>query len=90
VQRIFLVATVVGVMAAILAASASASAAVRHGVTAHTASASQGISWGPCSEADLQQAGAQCGYLSVPLDYANRSGPQIQLAVSRIEHTSSD
>ncbi|MGO9899519.1 MAG: alpha/beta fold hydrolase [Solirubrobacteraceae bacterium] len=84
------IVAVMGVMGAILAASASAGAAVRPVVTAHAASASQGISWGPCAEADLQQAGAQCGYVSVPLDYADPSGPQIQLAVSRIEHTSSD
>ncbi len=49
----------------------------------------QQIDWGPCSEADLQAAGAQCGYVSVPLSYSDPTGPQIQLAVSRIEHTSS-
>jgi len=54
-----------------------------------TAASAQTINWGPCSEADLQAAGAQCGYLSVPLDYSNPTGPQIQLAVSRILHTSS-
>jgi pimeloyl-ACP methyl ester carboxylesterase len=53
------------------------------------AAGAQSINWGPCSQADLQAAGAQCGYLSVPLNYSNPSGPQIQLAVSRILHTSS-
>jgi pimeloyl-ACP methyl ester carboxylesterase len=35
-------------------------------------------------------ANAQCGFLSVPLDYSNPHGQQIQLAVSRIVHTSDD
>jgi pimeloyl-ACP methyl ester carboxylesterase len=48
-----------------------------------------GITWGPCSDPNLQAFNAQCGFLSVPLDYSNPSGPQIQLAVSRILHTSS-
>jgi pimeloyl-ACP methyl ester carboxylesterase len=48
------------------------------------------IAWGPCSDPNLQAFNAQCGYLSVPLDYNNPSGPQIQLAVSRIQHTSSN
>ena len=34
-----------------------------------------------------QAAKAQCGYLVVPLDYANPTGPTIKLAVSRILHT---
>jgi pimeloyl-ACP methyl ester carboxylesterase len=46
------------------------------------------ITWGPCSDPNLQAFNAQCGFLSVPLDYSNPSGPQIQLAVSRILHTS--
>ncbi len=48
------------------------------------------IAWGPCTDPSLIQAGAQCGYLSVPLDYNNPNGTQIQLAVSRIQHTSSN
>lgn len=60
---------------------AGSSAATAHAET---------INWGACEEQSLQEAGAQCGYLSVPLNYANPSGTQIQLAVSRIEHTSSD
>jgi pimeloyl-ACP methyl ester carboxylesterase len=57
---------------------------------ASTASASGAIDWGACSEPALEEAGAQCGYVSVPLSYSNPRGPQIQLAVSRIEHTSRD
>ncbi len=43
--------------------------------------------WQRCKEPDLRQAKAQCGYLVVPLDYANPTGPTIQLAVSRVLHT---
>lgn len=45
------------------------------------------ISWGPCTDATLQQVGAQCGFVTVPMDYANPSGEKIQLAVSRVQHT---
>ena len=45
------------------------------------------VAWGRCKDRDLRQAKAQCGYLVVPLDYANPAGPTIQLAVSRILHT---
>ena len=65
------------VLGALVAALAGASTA-----------AADSIKWGACSEPALQEAGAQCGYLAVPLDYANPTGPQIQLAVSRIKHTS--
>jgi len=45
--------------------------------------------WGKCAESDLQQAGAQCAMLSVPLNYSHPGGPTIKIAVSRIKHTSS-
>ncbi len=45
------------------------------------------VTWQRCKDRDLKQAKAQCGYLVVPLDYANPAGPTIQLAVSRILHT---
>ncbi|NYG07628.1 pimeloyl-ACP methyl ester carboxylesterase [Phycicoccus badiiscoriae] len=45
------------------------------------------IAWGPCSSSTLQQFGAQCGMLTVPLDYAHPAGTKIQLAVSRVTHT---
>jgi pimeloyl-ACP methyl ester carboxylesterase len=47
------------------------------------------INWGPCTEADLVQLGAQCGMLSVPLNYSRPNGAHIELAVSKLEHTSS-
>ena len=48
------------------------------------------IRWGDCPTASLRDAGAECGMLTVPLDYARAKGAKIQLAVSRIEHTTSD
>jgi pimeloyl-ACP methyl ester carboxylesterase len=73
-------------------APALASAATNQARTAASPSASEGtssITWGTCPEADLVQVGATCGLLSVPLDYADPSGPKIKIAVSRILHTSS-
>lgn len=62
-----------------------------HAGRAHVANAaSGGIEWGTCTGNDtLSQAGAQCGTLSVPVNYKDPQGPQIKLAVSRLLHTSS-
>jgi pimeloyl-ACP methyl ester carboxylesterase len=54
------------------------------------APAAAGIKWGPCTSASLKQAGAQCGFLQVPLDYSKPGGAKISLAVSRIKHTVPD
>jgi pimeloyl-ACP methyl ester carboxylesterase len=59
-------------------------------IGASAASAKGTINWGPCSEPALKEAGARCGFLTVPLNYSEPNGAQIQLAVSRIKHTSSD
>lgn len=48
-----------------------------------------GITWGPCTDPFLKQAKAQCGMLPVPRNYSDPTGPTIQIAVSRILHTSS-
>ena len=45
------------------------------------------IQWGNCTDPTLSKADAECGFLSVPLDYTRPHGPKIQLAVSRITHT---
>jgi pimeloyl-ACP methyl ester carboxylesterase len=47
------------------------------------------IAWGRCDDPDMRAAQARCASLSVPLDYANPSGAQIRLAISRVKHTSS-
>jgi pimeloyl-ACP methyl ester carboxylesterase len=71
-------------MGAMLWAAAPAGAATRAPAPASS------IAWGACSDPNLQVFNAQCGYLSVPLNYNDPSGPKIQLAVSRILHTSSN
>ncbi|MFI7319363.1 alpha/beta hydrolase [Streptomyces venezuelae] len=44
------------------------------------------ISWGPCSadQRELNEAGAECAKVAVPLDYADPRGRTIDIAVSRI------
>ena len=45
------------------------------------------IAWGRCDDASLRKAGAKCAMLDVPLDYSNPGGTQIQIALSRVKHT---
>ena len=45
------------------------------------------IHWAACTDG-LQAYGAQCGFLVVPLNYAQPEGTKIKIAVSRISHTS--
>ncbi|MEO8830227.1 alpha/beta fold hydrolase [Lapillicoccus sp.] len=45
------------------------------------------ISWGTCGDPGLAQAGAQCGFVTVPLDYAKPHAATVQIAVSRVVHT---
>jgi pimeloyl-ACP methyl ester carboxylesterase len=45
------------------------------------------ITWAACADGSLQSLGASCGFLTVPLDYSQPNGTQIQLAVSRVPHT---
>jgi len=85
--RVISTFAVVGAFVALLATASSAAAAPRSAVRAAVATPS--IDWGQCSQSDLQAAGAQCGYVSVPLSYSDPTGAQIKIAVSRIEHTSS-
>ena len=86
-QRVVSTLVVVGALATLLATASSAAASARKAPRA--VAATQSINWGKCSESDLQAAGAQCGFVSVPLNYNDPTGPQIKIAVSRIEHTSS-
>ncbi|MFB3737779.1 MAG: alpha/beta fold hydrolase [Candidatus Velamenicoccus archaeovorus] len=48
------------------------------------------IAWGRCDDPSLRQAHARCAMLDVPLDHADPTGTQIQLALSRIKHTVPD
>jgi pimeloyl-ACP methyl ester carboxylesterase len=45
------------------------------------------ISWGPCQTTSLKSAGADCGFLTVPLDYTKPAGEKVSIAVSRVKHT---
>ncbi|GAB3871482.1 alpha/beta hydrolase [Kibdelosporangium lantanae] len=57
---------------------------------AATAAPASSIAWGPCTDSTLKSAGAECGMLSVPVDYRRPTGKQIQLAVSRVRHKTAD
>ncbi|WP_447036347.1 alpha/beta hydrolase [Streptomyces sp. DSM 118878] len=45
------------------------------------------LDWGRCSadQKELNEAGARCAKVTVPLDHADPGGPTIRLAISRIE-----
>ncbi|MFE4331719.1 alpha/beta hydrolase [Streptomyces sp. NPDC056831] len=49
----------------------------------------QRLVWGPCSpqQQELNEAGAQCAKVTVPLDYSDPGGRTIRIAVSRIKAT---
>jgi len=89
--------------AAVLVSSALATASAQARTTGQPGKGSSGhhtpgtpaytpppIAWGTCPTTSLRNAGAQCGYLTVPLDYADPAGQKIQLYVSRIAHKTSD
>ncbi|NKQ58779.1 alpha/beta hydrolase [Amycolatopsis sp. K13G38] len=72
----------VGVLAGCLTAMPSASAA-----PATPDFTPAPIVWGACESAKLRKAGAECGFLDVPLDHANPAGATVSLAVSQVRHT---
>src|ERR1700761_2885260 len=88
INALFTAAVVAAGLGVTAPAVASAATTQAKTATSSSTSAASSITWGTCSEADLAQAGAQCGYLSVPLNYSHPSGTKIQIAVSRILHTS--
>ncbi|WP_226363453.1 alpha/beta fold hydrolase [Pseudonocardia abyssalis] len=45
------------------------------------------VVWGPCTASALVSAGAECGFVEVPLDHDDPMGTTIRLAVSRVVHT---
>jgi pimeloyl-ACP methyl ester carboxylesterase len=81
-KRLAILATAIGVATGGLTAAPAWSAPTQpQGTT--TAAA---LVWTACDDPDLQEAGAQCTFVSAPLDYGNSTGTQIKLAVSRILH----
>ena len=86
-RRLVSIGIVLGVIATFVPAYTSAASAQE--VTSSGAEVGS-ITWGACTSPTLVAFGAECGMLSVPLDYARPSGAKIQLAVSRVVHTSPD
>ena len=68
----------------------SAAASTAAPATGTAASAIAPVNWGNCTDPVLVQANAQCGFVTVPLDYANPGGTTISIAVSRVRHTVPD
>jgi len=85
-RRLLTAAVVIGLAAGGAVASAPAQATPARGETGYTPAP---IAWGTCESPGLQRRGAQCGMLTVPLDYQRPRGTKIKLAVSRILHKSS-
>ncbi|MCP2339653.1 alpha/beta hydrolase [Actinomadura rupiterrae] len=73
---------VIAASAAVVAVAGTASAA-----TAAPAPAKPKVSWVKCTDPKLIAAKADCGFVTVPLDYAKPHGKQIQIAISRTHHT---
>jgi pimeloyl-ACP methyl ester carboxylesterase len=46
------------------------------------------IRWGRCTDPTLKLIGAQCGKVTVPLNYRRPHARKIKLAISRLRHTS--
>ena len=92
-RRIITTVAAAGLIGAGLVSAAPAGAQT---ATARTPAASSvdytppPIQWGQCPTQSLRNAGAQCGLLTVPLDYSKPDGTTIQLAVSRIMHKTAD
>ncbi|KUJ66299.1 hydrolase [Streptomyces albus subsp. albus] len=72
-----------GLLAAAVPAAAAPAPAARPAPVPHHRS----LEWGPCSAAqrELNEAGAECAKVTVPLDYAAPGGRTIQIAISRIK-----
>ncbi len=82
-RRVLAIAAAVGLTVGGAAVTATAYADDDRGTPGYTPA----IAWGRCADEGLRSRGAECGFLSVPLDHAKPSGTKIELAVSRIRHT---
>ena len=83
-RRLLAAATTIA-LAAVGAAATGARADQGHVRSTYTP-----IKWGPCADANLRAHQAECGFATVPLDYAKPDGRTIELAVSRVKHTVPD
>jgi len=48
------------------------------------------LTWGTCTDPSLVSRKAECGVVTVPMDYKDPDGPTVELAISRIKHTVPD
>ena len=76
-RRLLAAAALAGLVAGGLPAAANAQARI----------APAAIHWGKCTDAILVSRQAECGLLTVPMDYARPTGATVKLAISRIKHT---
>src|SRR3982750_2150147 len=84
-MRRILAATVASAVGLVIGGGAIPASAQAHGTPSYTPPP---VSWGVCTAASLKSRNAECGFLTVPLDYAHPGGTKIKLAVSRIKHKS--
>jgi pimeloyl-ACP methyl ester carboxylesterase len=87
-----IVATACALALSVISATTTSAQAATSSLTAAEQAAAQlpaaaPVAWGPCSEQDLVDAGAVCGFVSVPLDWNRPYGTKIKLAVSEVKHT---
>src|SRR5215813_10974040 len=85
-RRVLIVALTAMLAVTGLTSAAQATSAGHVTSTAHPA----GIQWGKCADPGLTNAGAVCGFVTVPLDYDHPRGATIQIAVSMVAHTVPD
>ncbi|MGX1133938.1 pimeloyl-ACP methyl ester carboxylesterase [Streptomyces glaucescens] len=78
------------VAAAEVRGTAVAAAEVRGTAVAVARAAARGVHFGRCTAGRDMPASMECGTVTVPLDYAQPDGRQIQLAVSRVPATERD
>jgi pimeloyl-ACP methyl ester carboxylesterase len=89
-RRLFTIASSVAVVMGVLSPAivdSGQAGAVANGGAAGVVPKPASVAWGPCTDPNLQQFHAQCGFVSVPLDYSHPGGQKIKIAVSRIKHT---
>jgi len=90
-KRLLSIVAAAGIAASGLAlASPAQSVPTTGGHRAPTQYTPPPVAWGACSNPTLQSAGAECGMVTVPLDYSRPQGEKIKLAISRLKHTTPD
>ncbi|XVV13199.1 alpha/beta hydrolase [Actinoplanes sp. CA-131856] len=87
-RKLLAAATTIALAATGLAASGARAdeRSVRTGYS-RSAPAIKPIKWTACTDATLSARRAECGFLTVPMDYKKPDGATVQIAVSRVKHT---